>query len=83
MFAIGSSIIDITTGKTFVYESYSERMDENIALDDISKIIQSYSGKEYVININNVTSISQDRLISYLELNNKIYHIIKNMIYVL
>jgi len=78
MFAIGASIIDITTGKTMVYESYSEKMDENIALDDITKIIQSYSGKEYIININNVTSISQDKLISYLELNNKIYHISKN-----
>jgi len=74
MFVVGSSIVDITTGKTMVHESYSLKSDENISLDDITKIIQSYSCKEYIITTNNLKTIPINKLIAYLELSDKILH---------
>jgi DNA mismatch repair protein MutS len=74
MFLSGISIIDVTTGKSFLYEFYSQKTDENITLDDITKIIQSYSIKELVLTTHNLTSMSIDKLVAYLELSDKLYH---------
>jgi DNA mismatch repair protein MutS len=70
----GISIIDITTGKTYVYESYSQQNDEVIVLDDIAKIIQSYPSKEFIITTNNLNILTPEKLILYLELTDKLYH---------
>lgn len=74
IFIVGSSIVDITTGKTIVYESNSNNMDDKISLDDITKIIQSYSCKEYILTTYNLKTMPISKLISYLELNDKIYY---------
>ena len=74
MFLVGVSIIDVTTGKSSVYESYSHKSDENIALDDVTKIIQSYSCREYIITTHNLQSITNNKLFAYLELNDKLFH---------
>ena len=74
MFLTGTSIIDVTTGKSYIYEFYSVKNDENIALDDITKIIQSYPSKEIIITTNNLVSFSNEKLIAYLELTDKLYN---------
>lgn len=74
MFLVGISIIDVTTGKSVLYEFYSHKTDEFISLDDVVKIIQSYQIKELVLTTNNLKSLSIDKLIAYLELTDKMYH---------
>ena len=74
MFLSGISIIDVTTGKSMLFEFYSQKTDENIALDDVTKIIQCYPAKELIITTNNLTSITIDKLVAYLELTDKLYH---------
>ena len=74
MFLSGISIIDVTTGKSMLFEFYSQKTDENIALDDVTKIIQCYPAKELIITTSNLTSITIDKLVAYLELTDKLYH---------
>lgn len=74
MFLAGISIIDVTTGKSLIYETYSQKNDETVSLDDITKIIQSYPSKELVITTSNLTKITPEKLIAYLELSDKLYH---------
>lgn len=70
---VGLSIIDLSTGKSIVHETYSKSNDINYSLDETVKFINSYQPKEILINYKNI-SISENKLISYLELTNKIYH---------
>ncbi len=74
IFLTGTSIIDVTTGKSYIYECYSVKNDENIALDDITKIIQSYPSKEIIITTNNLVSFNTEKLVAYLELTDKLYN---------
>ena len=70
----GISIIDVSTGKCLLSETYSQKTDDKIALDDITKLVQSYSTKEIIITTNNLVNITVEKLILYLEMSNKLYH---------
>ena len=40
---IGLSIIDLTTGKSIVYQTHSEGDDINLAFDEVYRFIQSHN----------------------------------------
>ena len=70
---VGLSIIDLTTGKSIIYETYSDGDDINKSFDEIYRFIQSHNPKEIILNVNNCP-LDKNKLITYLELNNKIFH---------
>ena len=70
---VGLSIIDLTTGKSIIYEMYSDGDDINKSFDEIYRFIQSHNPKEIVLNVNSCP-LEKKKLITYLELNNKIFH---------
>ena len=70
---VGLSIIDLTTGKSIIYEMHSEGDDINKSFDEIYRFIQSHNPKEIVLNVNSCP-LDKKKLITYLELNNKIFH---------
>ena len=72
---VGLSVIDLTTGKSVIYETNSENDDSNKAYDEIYRFIQSHNPKEIILNIKECP-LENDKLVSYLEINNKPYHII-------
>lgn len=47
--ACGISYIDLSTGELYVFNSYSEKYDEHIAMDDVSRIINNISPSEILI----------------------------------
>jgi DNA mismatch repair protein MutS len=70
---IGLSIIDLTTGKSIIYETYSESDDINKSFDEVYRFIRSHNPREIVLNVHSCP-LDQKKLITYLEINNKIYH---------
>ena len=70
---IGLSSIDLSTGQSECYETYSKIDDENYAYDEVFRYIQMWNPKELIIILNNVNK-SKKELTSYLELNNRIVH---------
>jgi len=70
---VGLSVIDIPTGKNIIYECNSEKDDINHAYDEIYRFIQTHNPREILINCKSCP-LTKDKLISYLEIKNKIYH---------
>ena len=74
---IGLSIIDVSTGKCTVYETFSRSDDTNYSLDEAFRFIQVYDPKEIVIykhpNIDTDT-LSNSYISSYLDLSQRVVH---------
>ena len=70
---IGMSVVDLSIGKTTVYETFSKKDDSRISLDDTYRFIQVHSPKEIVIYMN-TESITEQKLRSYLELDRYVVH---------
>ena len=70
---IGLSIIDLTTGKSIVYETSSSGDDINLGFDEIYRFIQSHNPKEIILNVKSCP-LSKKKLVNYLELSNRIFH---------
>ena len=73
---VGLSVIDLPTGKSIVYETYSNNDDQNIAFDEIYRFLQTHNPKEIIINVKSCP-LNKDKLISYLEIQNKTFHYIE------
>ena len=54
---IGLSVIDLTTGKSIVYECYSDKDDMNKAYDEVFRFIQSHNPREIVFNIKSIQKL--------------------------
>ena len=74
---IGMSAIDLTIGKCYIHEAISTPYDDKYALDSAALFIQTYNPKEILINqfINEKEkkTITKEFIISYLEIENKMY----------
>lgn len=74
LIVVGVTLVDNVTGASIVHEFYGERDDENMGLDELSRIIQSYNPVESIIyfhpdpaNDNNTKLF--DTIMSHLELD--------------
>ncbi|MBA42890.1 MAG: hypothetical protein CMF62_02635 [Magnetococcales bacterium] len=78
LIAIGMSMIDLTTGKSQFYEVYSINGDEKYALDETVRFVNSNNPNEIIIHRieDPNTKMKQDKLLAYLELENKNYHFV-------
>lgn len=66
---IGYACIDVTTGKSYVYEAYSSGDDKTYALDELFKLLQTYKSNEYLLTLDK--NVSCEEIIRYLELEKK------------
>ena len=76
---LGLSIVDITTGKSWVYETHSHVDDFNYCLDECFRFIQSYNPLELIIDLQN-TNLKKNDITNYLEIssNNLYFNIFAN-----
>jgi len=65
---IGFANIDLSTGKSFVYENYSTKEDKTFALDELFRLLQTYKSSEIILTFKNVEC---DEIVNYLELEGK------------
>jgi DNA mismatch repair protein MutS len=71
--SIGVSYIDLSTGKSYVYECTSKPMDKYYALDELYRIIIATNPKEILL-IGDINTITDKEIITYLDLHNKCIH---------
>jgi len=77
LISVGMSCLDLSTGKSFVHESYSTNIDEKYGLDEASRFINSFNAKEIIIyrietdNKNKKGFMNKEKLLAYLELETK------------
>lgn len=67
---IGISAIDVTTGQSDVYEISNTVDDQDFAVNEIYRYLQTHSPKELIISSNGI-KISENELLVYLNLENR------------
>ena len=72
---IGLSVIDLTTGKSIIYESYSEKDDLHKSFDEVYRFIKSHNPREIIFHIKSCP-YNKEKLISYLEIQDRVSHFI-------
>lgn len=70
---LGLSVVDVSTGKTFTYETHSTYDDYKYSLDEIFRFIQSHSPKEILLHSVNV-KLTKEELVNYLEISQTPVH---------
>ena len=71
---VGISIVDVSTGKNLVFETYSRIDDYSRSLDETFRFIQTHDPKEIVIVSSDSSILHKDYLLNYLELNSRVVH---------
>ena len=74
LLAIGLSCIDLSTGKNYIYETYSIKGDEKYSLDEATRFIKMYSPREILVNVEELNCMSKEKLLLYLELDKYLYN---------
>lgn len=67
LYSVGYAALDVTTGKTFLQETYSTHEDPTFALDEVFRLLQSYKTSEIVLTIVN-SHIDEYEVRQYLEI---------------
>ena len=71
--AVGLSVIDLTTGKSVIYELIADTEDNNKGFDEIFRFIRSHNPKEIIINSKNCP-LDEEKLLTYLEIRDRTVH---------
>ncbi len=77
MYSIGYSAIDVTTGKTWMYETHSTSEDPSYALDEVFNLLTTYRTSEIVVTF--LDGIDDQRhVMQYLEISEHYHYAVNN-----
>ena len=77
IYYIGYSAVDVTTGKTWLYEAHGTSEDPNYALDEVFNLLNVYKTSEVVMTfLDGVTS--QKEVMHYLEISEHYHYSVNN-----
>ena len=79
IYVAGISVIDLSTGKNKIFQINSLMDDNNLCLDELYRFINIHNPREIIIYSKNL-DLSKDELVRYLEIDNKVCHLILNEI---
>ncbi len=77
MYSIGYSAIDVTTGKTWLYETHSTSEDPSYAIDEVFNLLNVYRTSEVVVTFLDGIS-NQKHLMQYLEIPEHYHYSVNN-----
>jgi DNA mismatch repair protein MutS len=77
IYSIGYSAIDVTTGKTFLYEAHGTSEDQNFALDEIFNLLNVYKTSEVVLTFLEGVD-DQKQILRYLEVDEHYTYSVNN-----
>ena len=70
IFSSGYSAIDVSTGKTILYETHGTKEDEYFALDEIFNLLNVYKTKEIILTFL-MSEDNHKEVLKYLEINER------------
>jgi len=74
-FAIGISLIDVSTGEVYIYETYTlDNYDDYYPLDEIVTCYKNYNPREVILCHNNINNEEMDKLLDYFECKKVLYY---------
>jgi DNA mismatch repair protein MutS len=77
IYTVGYSAIDVTTGKTFLYETHGTSEDPSYALDEVFNLLNIYRTSEVVVTF--LDGIQDQRhVMSYLEIQEHYHYSVNN-----
>jgi len=77
IYTVGYSAIDVTTGKTWLYESHGTSEDPSYALDEVFNLLNIYRTSEVVVTfLDGITD--QRHVMSYLEIAEHYHYSVNN-----
>ena len=65
--AVGISVIDVSTGNNYVYQ-IDEKLDQDYWKDELSRLINYYSPKEFIFQTNNF-NLTHDDIMNFWDIN--------------
>jgi len=77
-YSVGLAVLDVATGYSVCYESYSSKEDTNFSLDETLRFIQTYNPSEILIYSKNL-SLTQAELTGYFEIKDIPIHWMLNI----
>ncbi|NOQ32184.1 MAG: DNA mismatch repair protein [Helicobacteraceae bacterium] len=77
IYSVGYSAIDVTTGKTWLYESHGVSEDPLYALDEVFNLLNIYKTSEIVLTFLDGV-ISQREVMHYLEISDHYHYSVNN-----
>ena len=77
IYSIGYSAIDVTTGKTYLYETHGTSEDSSYALDEVFNLLNIYKTSEVVVTFLDGID-DQKHIIEYLEIAQHYHYSINN-----
>ena len=77
IYNVGYSAIDVTTGKTFLYETYGSSEDLSYGLDEIFNLLNLYRTTEIVVTFLDGVD-DQRHIMSYLEISEHYHYSVNN-----
>lgn len=77
IYSVGYSAIDVTTGKTFLYETHSTSEDPFYALDEIFNLLNVYRTSEVVVTLLEGVE-NQKHVMQYLEIPDHYHYSVNN-----
>lgn len=77
--AVGASLVDLGTGRTYCFESASKSNDIHYPLDELYRIIVTYNPREVMVCgklklQETMSSVAFDKVVSYLDIDGKCLH---------
>ena len=77
IFSVGYSAIDVTTGKTWLYEAHGTSEDQSFALDEIFNLLSVHKTSEVVVTFLEGVE-NQKEVLRYLEIADRFHYSINN-----
>ena len=77
MYSVGYAAIDVTTGKTWLYETHSTSEDPSYALDEVFNLLNVYRTSEVVVTFLDGVQ-NQKHVIQYLEIAEHYHYSVNN-----
>jgi DNA mismatch repair protein MutS len=77
VYNVGYSALDVTTGKTFLYETYGTSEDSSYALDEVFNLLNVYKTSEVVVTFLDGI-IDQRYVMNYLEIPEHYHYSVNN-----
>lgn len=70
----GISGIDLSTGKTFIYEAGSSKQDPEFANDEVFRLINTYNPAEIIVISEKLSEYDKAYILKHLNINNVLVH---------